>query len=178
MRLQHKFLLFKRINAKRCAAYFIDIIAIKLISYFLFNQYFLIFLRTKSSSSYLSFNGLDEVLSIIFTFNYLAYFTFCFSIYEGKSLGHFLLGLQVKRCCFQSKLTLKECLNRAMANYVCHKTYFILFLIPIFRADNKGIPDILSNSQTCYEGLYNTITTDQLSSQKEITKSRNFDQAA
>ena len=178
MRLQHKFLLFKRINGRRIGAYIIDILAIKFISYFLFNQYLLIFLKTKSPLSYLSFNGLDEVLSILFTVNYLAYFTFCFSIYNGRTLGLFLLGIQVKRSHFQSTLTFKECLNRSMANYVCHKIYFILFLLPLFRADNKGLPDILSNSQTCYAVHEESVSPHQILLNSEEDSSRELDQAA
>lgn len=89
-----------------------------------------------------------SVLMIVF----FSYFFASMFTSEGKTLGKMLFGLRVYS---PSKpaltLTLGESFRRSVGYLVCYTFGFFLFAVPLFRADRKGIPDFLSETEVTFE---------------------------
>ena len=150
MRLKNKLLIYKRINTKRLFSYLLDIVVIKIFSFCLSASFIETIRKISLNGFYISFESYSIAHEINYTITYITYFFICFYVYDGETLGLKALGLRVKRTSITNRLKFIECLNRAFTNFLCHKLSFVLFTVPIFRDDNKGLPDILSNSQTCF----------------------------
>ena len=174
MRLKTKFKLFGRLNLKRALAYLIDLFSIELISGLMARSYIKILYILKPQDSYISYQLIDHAIDINFTIIYLTYFTTCFYLYEGVTIGLKLFNLQIKRSCLNPRLDFFPALNRSMASFISYKLNFVLFLLPIFRDDNKGLSDLASKSQTCFFSVFKHETLEkplgESSEEKAVTQ--------
>ena len=149
----------KKLNAtisKRVFAFFIDIFIINFINFVIFSAYsaflngFLFSLPGKKIA-YMSKNLISIEPLVGLTILY-GYFLFCYYVTHGKSLGKKIMKLSVVS---DSYLTgnmlhkspeLKEAFLRASGYVICYLSAGILFFMPFFRKDKRGIQDILSKT--------------------------------
>ena len=147
MRFKNKLKFFGKLNYKRMFAYLIDYILIGFFSFVLGTVIISRLANLEFIQYYLSIQNIELAYKMNFILVFINYFFLANFLYDGQTFGLRIFNLQIKINDFNGRqLSISECLNRALATFLCHKLFYILFLLPLFRDDNKSFSDLLSNS--------------------------------
>lgn len=107
-------------------------------------------------------NGLPVVhvsvlMSVFFSYFFISYYTS-----EGKTLGKMIFGLRVYSPTKPDlHLSLGESAKRSLGYLVCYATGLFLFVLPLLRKDQKGLPDFFSNTEVVFEDFFEQHLIDQ-----------------
>tara|TARA_R110002049_G_scaffold237190_5_gene410281 strand:- start:146 stop:694 length:549 start_codon:yes stop_codon:yes gene_type:complete len=93
---------------------------------------------------------LSVLMAVFFSYFFISYYTS-----EGKTLGKMIFGLRVYSPAKpEIHLSLAESAKRSLGYLVCYVTGLFLFALPLFRKDQKGVPDFFSNTEVVFEDFF------------------------
>lgn len=139
----------KLLLRKRTYAFLIDLYVIVLIkvimtlSYTTFLKAF--FFQLPMAKQKMMLENLQVADMMVTPVIFFTYFFFSYFAGEGKTIGKIFLKISVVNHS-QSSLTLKESFMRSMGYGINYMTAGLLFLLPFFRKDARGIPDMISKT--------------------------------
>lgn len=141
---------------KRVYAFFLDMVFISLINraiiytYLNFIDYYLPHINPEIKNAVLG--NFTKIQFPIYTISFLAYFVVSYYISNGKTPAKVIFGLKVHgKDLLNDNVTLKEASLRASCYYLGTVFGFVMLVIPLFRKNQKGIPDIISNTDVYTE---------------------------
>lgn len=139
----------KPLLMKRVYATTIDLLFISLLSRGIFHTY-LNFLKTifhhltYASQKYSS--DLFVLFFTIFGATFFGYFVLSLYLGGGQTPGKMIFNLKIVSLNETSEITLLDGIKRTIGYFLCYNLGFILFGIPFFRKDHRGLPDFLSKT--------------------------------
>ncbi len=88
--------------------------------------------------------SLNSIQTITLIAIFSLYFFISYSFGNGQTPGKAIFNIYVKGK--NEKLTTWECLSRTFGYFLCYALGLILYLVPFFRKDRRGIPDFISQT--------------------------------
>ena len=96
---------------------------------------------------------------------FMGYFIAAYTLGQGQTIGKLIFSLKVSGS-KQGCPTFIEALSRTIGYFFCYMTGVVLFALPYFRKDSKGIPDFIS--QTSVQILGPLPTTSQAEEEQKL----------
>ncbi len=147
---------------KRFYAFFTDLFFIGIIQKALVFTYVAFinnsFYRSSIDIKSLLVNNLWQMRLSTLVFTFFSYFLVSLYMGHGKTLGKTFFNLRVVSHEGEPQdLSFMEAFMRTMGYTTCYVAYSVLFCLPLFRKDQKGLPDLFSQTEVLTEEEFNLL---------------------
>jgi uncharacterized RDD family membrane protein YckC len=145
----------KKLLSKRTYAFATDLLLIAGLSKLMFWSY-VFFLRQHMGLVDLQMQGalflkLNRMSLPLLMATFCAYFWGAYYLGHGRTIGKVIFGLRVVPRNGSGSISMRETFLRGAGYFMCYGTGSLLFALPYFTKDQRGLPDFLSGTKVVEE---------------------------